>query len=254
MRWLSDCPGLVCVLGAASRTKWLFPTASSDALESLNQQRCQAFRQSAAHRVDPFAVLAWLRKGEIEAQKVATAEYSPERFRAALRELSQCTALDADEALLRMGARCAAAGVALVSVPEIPGARVWGVTHWVNASKAIIQLSLRGKTADVMWFTFFHEAAHILLHPKKSIFVEMADHRDRWEEEADRFAADLLIPPATWQAVAQAKPRSRVEVQLLAERIGVAPGILVARMQKLNLLPWGHLNDLKVRVNAKQAG
>jgi len=225
-----------------------FGVATPGALETLNHQKCLAFRQSAAHRVDPYAVLAWLRKGELEAQKVATAAYDRDRFLSALAQLSEAAKGDITKVIPQMISLCAAAGVAVVFVPEIPGAHVWGVTQWVNSEKAIIQLSLRGKTDDVLWFTFFHEAAHILLHQKKGIFVEMPDLVDSLEEEANRFAADRLIPPPAWQIVSLHRPKSRLEVQLLAKRIGVAPGILVGRMQKSGLLPWNHLNDLKIKL------
>jgi addiction module HigA family antidote len=226
-----------------------FGVANPSALSALNQQKCLAFRQAAAQRIDPYAVLAWLRKGEIEAQKIATAPYSKQAFLTALTHLSQATKeTHLPSAMRQMVSVCAKAGVALVFIPDIPGARVWGVTQWVNPDKAIIQLSLRGKTADVMWFTFFHEAAHLLLHPKKSIFVETESNTDSWEEEADRFAADHLISPAAWQLVQLHRPKGRLEVELLANQIGVAPGILVGRMQKSGLLPWTHLNGLKVKL------
>ena len=46
-----------------------------------------------------------------------------------------------------------------------------------------------------LWFTFFHEAAHILLHRKKLMFLELNQNGDGEEEaEANQFAADVLIP------------------------------------------------------------
>lgn len=38
-------------------------------------------------------------------------------------------------------------------------------------TKAVIQLSLRHKTDDHLWFSFFHEAGHVLLHSKKETFI-----------------------------------------------------------------------------------
>ena len=57
-------------------------------------------------------------------------------------------------------------------------------------------LSLRYKTNDQLWFSLFHEAGHILRHGKKKIFLEFNHGGAQAEEaEADRFAANLLIPP-----------------------------------------------------------
>ena len=152
-----------------------------------------------------------------------------------------------------MARLCMASGVALVFVPEIPGARAWGVTHWLSPDKAVLQLSLRGETDDHLWFAFFHEAAHILLHPKRDIFVEPHGTPDSREEEANRFASDFLIPPPAWQLVAHTPPRSAAEVQAIAKRIGIAPGILVGRLQREGRLPWTHLNTLKTKLAFKAA-
>jgi len=144
---------------------------------------------------------------------------------------------------------CAASGVALVYVPEITGCRAWDVTHWVSPEKAILQLSLRGKSDDHFWFTFFHEAAHILLHPKKELFLEWDGERDEREKEADRFATEILVPPAAWAPVVQARPRSAREIQAWAERLNLVPGILVGRLQHEKMLPFAHLNGLKIKLH-----
>ncbi|MBK6514442.1 MAG: hypothetical protein IPG04_10075 [Polyangiaceae bacterium] len=46
-----------------------------------------------------------------------------------------------------------------------------GLARWLHKDQALIQLSLRHKTADHLWFSF-HEAGHILLHGKKTIFID----------------------------------------------------------------------------------
>jgi len=42
-------------------------------------------------------------------------------------------------------------------------------------------------------------------------------------------------------------PKTNYGIQAFAKRIGIAPGIVVGRMQKDGLLPWTHLNGLKIR-------
>jgi addiction module HigA family antidote len=226
-----------------------FGAASFEALDVIRRQQCAAFRQSAVHRVEPDAVLAWLRKGELEARNMVCAPYDRDRFRAALSEIRSLTAQPLKEAVAKAVELCAESGVAVVFVPELPGTRVWGATRWLTPDKALIQLSLRGKTDDLLWFTFFHEAGHIVLHPKRDIFIELENTRDSREDEANRFAADLLIPPGVWQLIRQAQPKSAVEMRLLASQYGVAPGIIVGRMQREGLLPWENLNRLKTRID-----
>ena len=225
-----------------------FGVASLEALSQIGNDKCLAFRQSAAHRVDHYALLAWLRIGELEAQKIQCAAYDPKNFRRALQSIRSLCNNPVLEAARQMGRTCAESGVALVSVPEISGCRAWGVTQWVSPEKAILQLSLRGKTDDQFWFTFFHEAAHILFHPKKDIYVEMDNQQDEREQEANAFARDILVPPQDWKRVALARPRSASEIRNWAARLAIPAGVLVDRLQHERMLPWTHLNALKVKL------
>jgi hypothetical protein len=62
----------------------------------------------------------------------------------------------------------------------------------------MILLSDRYKADVSFWFSLFHEAAHILFHSKKELFVSEADGGDhvsqQEEDEANTFAANQLIP------------------------------------------------------------
>jgi len=138
-----------------------------------------------------------------------------------------------------------AAGVAVVFVPAPPGCRVGGSTQWLSPDRPLIALSLRHKTNDHLWFTLFHEAGHILKHGKKATFVDGLDGVDEEHEaEADRFAADQLIPPAAAHKLQGL--RSEQELKDAATALGISPGIVVGRMQHEGWLLRTHLNGLKV--------
>ena len=129
---------------------------------------------------------------------------------------------------------------------------VCGSTRWLTPSKALIQLSLRYKTNDQFWFTFFHEAGHVLLHGKRAVFLdEDAPVDDLREEEANAFARDMLIASADFQRLLSQHRRSYFSAGMItqfAEEIGIAPGVVVGRLQHNNLLPKSHLNKLKQRI------
>ena len=147
--------------------------------------------------------------------------------------------------LPQLQALAGAAGVAVVFVPAPPGCRVSGATQWLSPERALIALSLRHKSNDHLWFTLFHEAGHILKHGKKATFVDGLDAvHEEHETEADRFAADQLIPPAAAQKLQGL--RSEQEVKAAAMALGIAPGIVVGRLQHEGWLPRTDLNGLKV--------
>ncbi len=104
-------------------------------------------------------------------------------------------------------------------------------------------MSDRYKMDDRFWFSFFHEAAHILLHSKKETFVDDGTDDDVVEEEANEYAADFLIPPEHKQRLFQFTTER--EVQDFADEISIAPGIVVGRLQHEGKWNWNQGNGLK---------
>ncbi len=155
------------------------------------------FRSSPAFEKNPVAVAAWLRRGEVLAEGLECMPYDRHRFRSALHTARNLTREEPSVAFERLKGMCCECGVAVVVVAELPGTRVSGAARWIEKrSKALIQLSLRYHTADHLWFTFFHEAGHILRHGKTEVFVDdkARAEGDVKEAQADRFAEDTLIP------------------------------------------------------------
>jgi addiction module HigA family antidote len=230
-----------------------FGVASVQVWESHYRQPVAAFRSSAAfQRRDGKsyngAVAAWLRQGEREAGKIFCKPFNKARFEEKLTELRALTnETDPSVFVPKLTALCAEAGVAVVVQPAPKGCPVCGATRWLTPGKALLMLSLRYRSNDQFWFSFFHEAGHLLLHGKRLLFIEIeGEFGGEEEEEADAFARNQLIAPEDASCLA-ALPKTNAAVTAFARRIGIAPGIVVGRMQKEKYLPWTHLNGLKVR-------
>ncbi len=208
-----------------------------------------AYRKSKAFAAKPEAGSVWLRKGELQAQQIKTKPFDKEAFRSLLQHIRALTQTAPEEFQKRVVNSCAEVGLAVVFIPPIKGAPVYGATRWLTPEKALIQLSLRGKFEDLLWFTFFHEAAHILLHGKKEIFIEGEDSHDEREQRADRFARDLLIPPAAFrQFVKSEQYRNPAAVRAFAAQLGISAAIVVGRLQHEGLLPFSsRMNNLRRR-------
>lgn len=201
------------------------------------------FRKSTKYTAKPEAVVAWLRRAELRANAIECAAGSSptQDMVAPLRQLTvQPVALHVDAAR----ELCAANGIALVIEKALPGCPLWGATRWLSPTKAMIALSLRNRFDDHFWFTLFHELGHVLLHSKKSAFLDSGDRSSDMEREADEFAADRLIPPSAAQALRRIEP-SHAAVKKFAEQQCIASGIVVGRMQREGLIPYSHLNQLK---------
>lgn len=207
-------------------------------------EKAAAFRKSNKFETDLFVGAAWLRKGEIEAQNVQCPPFDAAKFKDNLIAIRALTRARFDQDMInRWVELCKEAGVVLLFVKEIQGLRVNGATYWLK-DKAVIQLSLRHKRDDILWFTFFHEAGHILKHGRKDVFVDQDHCDDEKEKEADRFAAEWLISHEQYKAL-MALPRNRVQITQFAENIGIHPSIVVGRLQHDRQVPPNWMNDLK---------
>jgi HTH-type transcriptional regulator/antitoxin HigA len=217
-----------------------FGVADREAWERIWRGPVAAFRRSQAYASHPGAVISWLRIAELDAQERKVGPYSASAFRNALREIRALTNGGDPNELVAL---CAEAGVAVVFVPEVPRCRISGAAWWATANRAVIALSDRYKKDDYFWFTFFHESAHILLHSKKETFVDDGSDDDLLEDEANRFAADLLIPRD--QASRLPTLSTEADVTAFAAELGIAPGIVVGRLQHDGLWGWNRGHPLK---------
>ncbi len=210
------------------------------------------------------ALAAWIRVGELQAAGMDTAPYRRKTFMAALRDLRELTRKPPAVYQDAMIAACKRSGVALAWAREPPGLQVAGLSRWLSPRKALIQLSLLHPTDADLWFAFYHEAAHILLHSRKQLFVEglVEDGKpprdDVLEEvEADHFAANLLIPTAQIEELREPCEKGKLSAKRLfgfAKDQGVSPGIVVQRLEHLGWpVPEGLL-DLKRRIEWANPG
>jgi HTH-type transcriptional regulator/antitoxin HigA len=219
-----------------------FGVANRESWERIWRQPLASFKRSPGS--DTAAVATWLRLGELKAQNIECEPFDASTFRAALRDIRSMTRSTPAEFEPRLKGLCSKSGVALVFLPEIKGVKCWGAAQFLQPTKALIQLSLRYKKDDHLWFSFFHEAGHILLHSKKATFVSTDLSRDDAEEEdeANAFAESFLIPK---QYDARLRQLTFGEIPAFAEELGIAPGIVVGRLQKEGLLNWNQGHGLK---------
>ncbi len=216
--------------------------------EKVRLVEATAFRRSEAFATNPWALAAWLRKGEIDAQKVSAKEYNKENFITALAQIRKLTTKEPSEFVPSMMKLAAEAGVIVLFVRELPKTSVSGATRWLSHSKPLIQLTLRHKLDDMFWFSFFHESGHVYHeHAKREVLLEekfqkSLDHR---EEAANRFAMEFLIPAADLEKFLQGRNFTKETIKGFAMRLGISPGIVLGRLQFEGKVEWSKYRDLK---------
>jgi hypothetical protein len=142
---------------------------------------------------------------------------------------------------------CSSCGVAVVIVRSPNGCRASGVTRFLSNEKALLQLSFRYLSDDQFWFTFFHEAGHLLLHGVDGLFLEgLENESSRQEVEANEFAENILIPGEAKSAL-ERLPLDARSIVRFAKKIGISPGIVVGQLQYHQRIRPSHFNGLKSR-------
>jgi HTH-type transcriptional regulator / antitoxin HigA len=248
--WVPDVTGvervreLLRFFGIASPQQW----------EEIWRGAAVAFRKSPVFEASPYATAAWLRRGEVIAQNMPMEEYTAPTFRAVLNDLRSLSRDEPSRYLIAVRERCATAGVAVVYVPTLTGTHASGAAYWLTPSRAVIQMSFRYKCDDQYWFTLYHEAFHLLKHGKRQTFIEEKGGADTAQErEANAFAAEALIPEDAYRTfIGAGSRRTKEQIIAFANEIGVAPGIVVGRMQFDKVLPHDWCNDLKKPIDFRE--
>jgi addiction module HigA family antidote len=166
--WIEKSGDGVIQLGTLLR---FFAVASPEDWETVwgSRLRLADFRKTERNVEDPAWIAAWLQRGEILAKDIPCSTFDKRKFEESLPEIRKLTTIKSPDVFVpRLKAVCADAGVAVVFVDTLPGLGVYGVSpHY--GDRYVMQLSSYRKSHDQLWFTFFHEACHILFHPRKEL-------------------------------------------------------------------------------------
>lgn len=209
-----------------------------------------SYRMSLKPLKNPYAMASWLRVGELEVSRQDLNRFSEVEFKKGLRKAKSLAYHMPPDFDVQLKEICAASGVALVLTPCIAGAPISGASRWIRGVP-VIQLSDRFKTDDQFWFTFFHEAAHILLHGKKEVFLEEVSGIEldkKKEDEANRFASELLLSHSQLKEILMGGEITLTKVMGYSEMFLTPPGAIVGRLQHLGIIKYSHLNELKRKV------
>lgn len=133
-------------------------------------------------------------------------------------------------------------GIALVYLPQISGSFLHGISFYDNNShKIVLGITMRGKYADRFWFSLFHEIAHIL---KEHIYQKEGPSGVE-EKDADKMAAEMLIPSAQLRKFYQAGNYSMDSIRCFADAIKIGLDIVIGRLQHDKKIKQNQLNNYK---------
>ena len=216
-----------------------------------------AWKKSNKHTISSESLSAWLHIGKIESLKRETQDYNSDKLKENIVKMRALTKEKADVFAPALIELCAEAGVVLVFTPHLKNTRVNGAARWLTPKKALVQISLYNKYADIFWFTLFHELGHILKHSKKLSFVDdMGDLEvNEMEDQANKFAQQIIVPPDKEKEFSLLKTQLNTanvkeKVISFAKSIDIEPGIIAGRVGR-EMDAWPFVSSLRRRLEFK---
>jgi HTH-type transcriptional regulator/antitoxin HigA len=230
-------------------------------ISSLDEELAIAanFKKSDKGIIDTPSLIAWVRKAEIEAQKLSCKPFDSAKLNDALPELIRRSA--EGKAMAEIPDRLRGLGIRLVFVPHLPQTRVDGAAFWLDKKSPVVALSLRMDRADNFWFTLIHELVHIRDDSRGGAagYLDndiMQEPQNPNEKQVNQKTRDLLIPPTQFRNfMIKNKPYfSRSVVLSFARDMGIHPAIVVGRLHYEEALPYTHLRNVMGKVRLLLAG
>lgn len=219
---------------------------------SLKMVKSISYRKDIHKKASLESLTTWARKGELLAQKIYTEKYDKRLFLDSLEKVKTLSRNMGDDFAETLQDICAQSGVAVVFVPHLHKTYVNGATRWLTPEKALVQLSIRYRYQDILWFTFFHEAAHILLHGKNDAFVDVDDQeKSAKENEADQWAENFLINYRDYKSFVHNNTFTLATIKEFAFQQNVAISTVIGRLLHDELISYSKWNNYRLKLQWK---
>lgn len=215
-----------------------------------------AFRIANQDNVSKEAIACWIQAGRLKAKEKQTEKFNKKKLKNNLLKIKSLMNIELNEAIKEIQQVLNNCGIVLVMLPHFKNTKVHGATFWIDNDKAVIAMTLRGGFSDIFWFSFFHEIGHIMLHPKREVFLEdgcIDSKLKKQEDEADKFASDILINEKEYNKFISENNFTRELIIDFAKKLNVKPSIIVGRLMHDNIIKFNdyQLSSLRDRYKWK---
>ena len=206
-----------------------------------------ACRRLAITKKSDLALIAWAQAAKIKARDIQTAPINIKGLIAIIPEIQKMTVLKPGEFCPQIRKCLADCGIALVFLPHLKGSFLQGAT-FMDGNKIVVGLTARRKDADKFWFSLFHELAHVAL----GHVGQLNGTTENEERAADKWSSDTLINAADFNIFRNGRDYSERSVLQFAKAQGIAPGIVVGRLQTEGVIEHNMLNHLKEKYDLSE--
>ncbi|MFP6812124.1 MAG: hypothetical protein VB956_02175 [Moraxella sp.] len=152
---------------------------------------------------------------------------------------------------------CNEAGVGLIILETLPQTPIRGISKFTNDGRPFIVITTKYNLDHIFWQTFFHEAAHLLLHSNQKIHLDEGDDNipalnNPMELEADEFMVSQLLQPfklsevldkIDFKLMKRDKIGSWKNIANVAEQIQISPSLLTGLLKREKKIPYSYFSE-----------
>ena len=194
---------------------------------------------------DVFARNFWVALALTEARKKECPPFDKKALLESLpkvHDLIRSESYDVVPKLIEAFEKC---GVSFVLLPYYKDSLIYGATKWFSKDKVMLALSDADGHIDELWFSLFHELAHVLMAHRRETLCQLDGIED---EEADALALDLMVPKKEWGRFVASNSYTLDSIKEFAGEIGIHPLFVLYRLDKEGLIPYGrYIKELGTR-------
>lgn len=165
------------------------------------------YKKIGSYEFSTLNLAAFMRKAELEVKiKNIKSDFNKSLF---LEKLQEIKVLSKRKGLRNfeqeLSEICAECGVAIVFLSALEKCPIRGVSKFVD-NKGMIVITDKYNKDHIFWQTFFHEAAHLILHQDEMTHYDFGEPNDyeedsKCEKEADNFMISQLLYPFSFDEV-----------------------------------------------------
>lgn len=200
-----------------------------------------AYRRLGNSKKAIYASYALAQAARIQARNYTTSPLNHKRIKDSIPQIREMTTTPPEDFCNRLTDILASCGIAIIFLPHLKNSYLHGAT-FIDNSKVVLGITVRGKDADRFWFSLFHELGHIVLG-----HLETDNITDAEEDAADLFARECLIPSEQFDKFVSSGRIDKKTIMQFADDIGIDAGIIVGRLQTEKRISFKSFNDLKTK-------
>lgn len=203
------------------------------------------YRSQNQTEVDELNLSAWLRRGELDFEKVQTdiPPYNKESLQRWIDSYEWSEKVESPVYFRSIPKILYEFGVSVILIPYL-SKTVYGAVEW-KSGHPIVMVSDREQDLATCWFTLFHELGHVILHENELSIDGMINSNkvsERREKDANKFANKyLFFGDDLRKHIFELKKNNNFESQAeIADRYKVNPIFVGYWMRKAQYYPSHH--------------